>query len=138
MGYVRPLVENVSPIYAVFYLTYIVVVVFAIIRIITALFLKDTLAQAASDAETQIIEAKKKRIVFEDKLLELFEHLDTSGDGCVSVHEFSQVFEDPDVQAWCALLDIQIAEVHALFDLIDDGDGTITYSEFVNSMSRLK
>merc|ERR1712087_451152 len=48
-NYVRPLVEKVSPWYAVFYLVYVVCVVFALIRIITALFLKSTLSVAAED-----------------------------------------------------------------------------------------
>jgi len=38
---VRPIVERVNAWYAVLFLTYITLVVFAVIRIVTALFLKD-------------------------------------------------------------------------------------------------
>ena len=38
---VRPIVEQVNAWYAILFLTYITLVVFAVIRIVTALFLKD-------------------------------------------------------------------------------------------------
>merc|ERR1712151_39426 len=127
-----------GPNYAILYLTYITLVVFAIIRIITALFLKDTLATAANDMELQLDDHRRKRLRLEDKLLELFEHADESGDGRVSLEEFEKVFKDSNVKAWCSLIDIEIREIHDLFDLLDDGDGIITYHEFVNNMARLK
>eukprot|EP00930_Biecheleria_cincta_P000550 TRINITY_DN10121_c0_g1_i2.p1 TRINITY_DN10121_c0_g1~~TRINITY_DN10121_c0_g1_i2.p1 ORF type:complete len:554 (-),score=65.44 TRINITY_DN10121_c0_g1_i2:370-2031(-) len=58
-GYVRPVVERVSPWYALLFLAYVTFVVFAMIRIITALFIKETLACAARDAEIALEEKKK-------------------------------------------------------------------------------
>jgi hypothetical protein len=52
--YFRPLIEKISPWYVVFAVTYITFVVFAIIRVITAIFLKQTLQVASSDAEAQV------------------------------------------------------------------------------------
>lgn len=50
-AYARTLVEDVSGWYALFFAVYIGGVVFAMFRIITALFLKDTLTVASSDME---------------------------------------------------------------------------------------
>merc|ERR1712226_934086 len=49
--YFRPLIEDVSGWYLSFVFTYISFVVFAIMRIITAMFLKETLVVASDDAE---------------------------------------------------------------------------------------
>merc|ERR1719401_1578591 len=48
-NYARRVVEEVHWAYAFFYATYVSVVVFAVTRIISALFLKDTLQVAAND-----------------------------------------------------------------------------------------
>merc|ERR1719161_1211395 len=49
----RPIIEEVSPGFAWFFILYVGGVSFAIIRIITALFLRQTLQVAASDEELQ-------------------------------------------------------------------------------------
>lgn len=50
-NYARNLVEDVHWAYAVFFFVYIIAVTFAMFRIITTLFLRDTLALASNDAE---------------------------------------------------------------------------------------
>ena len=47
-NYFRPLVYEVHGAFAIFIIVYVVAVVFAVTRIITALFLKDTLQVAAA------------------------------------------------------------------------------------------
>merc|ERR1711904_478653 len=50
----RVVIFSVSRSYAIFFIGYLTCVSFAMIRVIGALFLKDTLASAASDAEEQM------------------------------------------------------------------------------------
>merc|ERR1719410_1961986 len=59
-NYVRRVIEEVNPVYVIFFVLYITVVFFGVIRIISALFLKETLAQAARDTETMVYERQKK------------------------------------------------------------------------------
>merc|ERR1719199_1117268 len=59
-NYFRPLIEKVNGWYAVFAVVYITIVVFAVIRIITALFLKKTLSVANNDADMQVAEQRAK------------------------------------------------------------------------------
>ena len=58
-NYVSPVVMDASPWFAAFFIVYITFVVFFLIRIISALFLKETLAHAAQDAG----EEEKLRLV---------------------------------------------------------------------------
>ena len=43
---VRPILEKVSHAYVIFYFLYVTIIVFAVIRVISAIFLKDTLDEA--------------------------------------------------------------------------------------------
>merc|ERR1712046_405026 len=52
--------------------------------------------------------------------------------------EFERVMSQTDVQHYLSSLDLEIHEYQLLFDLLDDGDGVITYDEFIEGLSRLK
>jgi len=135
---VRPLVEDVGPGYAVFFLFYICGVVFAIIRIISAMFLKDTLAEAAKDERWAVQQREEDKMRTARKIKELFTHADSSGDGSVSAEEFREIFKDSKTRTWCELMDLDVSDVDGLFHLLDDGDGVLRYNEFVDGMLRMK
>merc|ERR1712032_688366 len=48
------------------------------------------------------------------------------------------MLQNRSVKAWFAVLDLEVHEVMSLFDLLDDGDGRITYAEFMKGVMRLK
>ena len=54
-------------------------VVFAAIRIVTALFLKETLSTAANDAELVIEDSRRTAVQYQKKLEELFRLVDDDG-----------------------------------------------------------
>merc|ERR550534_517839 len=58
--WVSPVVAEVSTAYTFIFALYVTVFVFAVTRIITALFLKDTLARAAEDTEMMLRETARK------------------------------------------------------------------------------
>jgi len=136
--YARRLVEEVSGWYAIFWIFYIWVVVFAIIRIITAIFLKETLQVAASDAEMMVNEQMKAKQHYVKKLSTVFNALDTSGDGRLSEPEFKTIMSHPKVKSWLQILELEVHDAEGLFHLLDDGDGEITYDEFLQGVMRLK
>lgn len=79
---------QVSSWYALPFLAYITLVVFAVIRIVTALFLKETLASAAQDADMQMDELRGNARDYQRKLEELFLAADADGNGTLSATEF--------------------------------------------------
>merc|ERR1712113_111085 len=81
---------------------------------------------------------KAKQVKFEETILELFTVADVSGDGNLTYEEFSAVFEDGTVVALLHTLDIGVKDIEALFDMIDNGDGLISYDEFIQGMRHLK
>merc|ERR550514_249253 len=56
----RLLIFNVSEWYVLFFVPYVWTVSFAILRVVSALFIKETLQAAASDPEVALVEKKKK------------------------------------------------------------------------------
>jgi len=137
-NYVRTLVEDVSPFYAGFFAVYISAVVFATIRIITAIFLKETLQVAANDTDMMIEERMREKAEYGQKLEELFKEADQSGDGTISRDEFEVLLDNPRVKTYMGILGLDIHETSSLFRLLDDGDGAITYEEFVSGVLRMK
>lgn len=136
--YFRPLIEQVSGYYSIFAVVYISIVVFAVIRIITAIFLKQTLQVAGNDADMVVIEQKAKMQQCIEKLAACFEAIDTTGEGLIYFDQFKAIINNADVKAWLQTLDMHVHDVEALFHLLDDGDGAITYDEFLPGMLRLK
>jgi len=136
--YARPVVEQVHWSYAVFFAFYVSVVVFAVTRIITALFLKDTLQIAANDADMMVQEQMASKQRYTEKLRDLFELADASGNGSITLEEFEAVCRIPEVHTYFHLLELEIGEVQALFNMLDDGDGAVSYDEFMRGIIRLK
>lgn len=136
--YFRPLIENISGWYVLFSVLYITLVVFAIIRIITALFLKETLTIAGNDAEMMVNEQMKKTKAYVGKLQKVFEAVDVAKAGKLTLQEFEMVVSIPKVKTWLQVLDLDFHDAQALFRLLDDGDGEVTYDEFLQGVMRLK
>jgi len=131
-------VEEVSSSFAVFFFVYIIVVVFAMFRIITALFLRDTLAFASRDAEAAVQEKIKQKESYASKLLDFFEAADTSKDGFLTLAEFQTILEEDGVKTWMSIMEVDVHDTEHLFNILDSGDGLVSPEEFVQGILRLK
>jgi len=137
-NFARPLIEQVSPFYGVFFAVYVAAVVFAIVHIIKALFLKETLRIAAHDHEMMVKEEMRRKDTYADQLRQVFNNADASGDGMVSRTEFEVILLDEKFLSCLEQLGLHVQEVTGLFDILDDGDGNISFEEFVGGVMRLK
>jgi len=136
--YARPVLETVDHAYVLFYLFYITLIVFAVIRVISAVFLSQTLEAANSDAEMMVQDRLQKKAAFVAKLEGVFQAMDESGDGILSEAEMSDVLEDKVVQAYLESLEVAVPESKALFRLLANGDGDVTYEDFIEGILRCK
>jgi len=135
---VRPVLEKVSPWYGILFLPYIALVVFAVIRVVTALFIKETLASAANDAEMVIEESRRMAIEYQERLEELFRLVDNDGDGSLSPEEFVQAMELPSVQQYLKFLEVTVRDCRPLFEILAQGDGQITIADFCKGLMSIK
>ena len=105
---VRPVLDNVSKLYVLFFGAYIIVVVFALVRVITAIFLRDTLEAAQSDAEFMVVESLRKRARYVQKLEGIFKAIDKTGKGMVTEARLNDMLSDPTVKAHFQSIDVDV------------------------------
>jgi len=138
---VRPILDKVSHAFVIFYLLYINVIVFAVIRVISAIFLKDTLDEANNDAQHLVLDRMRKRAVYVERLEAVFhaiiEH-DGQDKNVLTEKRLVEILADPKVKAYFSTLEIDVQESAALFNLLDNGDGMVTLEEFINGIMRCK
>mmetsp|Transcript_89007 Transcript_89007/g.223958 ORF Transcript_89007/g.223958 Transcript_89007/m.223958 type:complete len:533 (+) Transcript_89007:92-1690(+) len=137
-GYADTLVEDVSNLYALFFFVYIISVVFALFRIITALFLKDTMALAAKDAEVAIQQKLEQKEQLAKNLLDFFEAADSSGDGVLTAEEFNEILSNPKIKTWLSMMDLSLHETEELFTILADGDGLVSFDEFTKGVLTMR
>eukprot|EP00435_Cladocopium_sp_Y103_P075155 s46_g54.t1 len=133
----RPVLDKVSHFFSMIWVCYITIIVFALIRVITAIFLKDTLDAAHNDAELQIRNNLQMRQKYVTKLEDMFNAID-DGDGMITEEKLDTILANPKVRAYFQTLDLDVYESTALFRLLDDGDGEVTLDEFINGILRCK
>lgn len=132
------LVSEVSWWYAIYFSCYVFLVVFALMRVVTSLFLKETLQAAANDSDMMMQERLKETKELAQKLEVTFSKFDVSGDGTITRQEFYRSVRAPHVRDCLAQLGLSCVDFKALFELLDDGDGVVSYQEFSNNVVRLK
>lgn len=135
----RNLIRDVSEWYCIFWIAYQVVIGFAVMRVIGALFLNETIRAANSDGEAEVLRKMKEKEAFSQKVYQFFTAADASGDGRLSYEELEAALQEPGVEAWLKALELEIHEAYTLFNLLDDDrDGEVSYEEFLHSALRLK
>ena len=123
----RPVLNKVSHLYSIFFVVYVTIIVFALIRVISAIFLKDkplqsererereredgergrgatwewkdTLDAAQNDAEHMVVEKMRKKAEYVRKLEHLFQAIDSSGNGLITESRLTQILSNPKVAA---------------------------------------
>lgn len=134
----RPLIEEVAWGWAIFFILYVSCVCFAVINVVGAIFLRETLQSAANDQNESIADKLQEKIQYTNRLKEFFDQADSSGDGMVSWPEFAAVLQDPRVTALLSVLEVDFDEAEEFFNLLDDGDGKISVPEFLSGVLRIK
>eukprot|EP00438_Fugacium_kawagutii_P031324 Skav215348 [mRNA] locus=scaffold1391:406314:411966:- [translate_table: standard] len=135
---IRPVTAKVSGWYAVPFLLYIALVVFAVIKIVTALFLKETLHSAANDADMMLEDSERVSKSYQNKIEGLFRLADNDGDGLLTLQEFMETMNLQSVQHYLKILDVTVTDSRILFEILDDGDGLVTITEFCQGISKLR
>jgi hypothetical protein len=119
-------------------LAFITFSVFAVINIVTAVFLDTALSQGNKDRDLVIHEEMDKKSDYVKELIDLFDELGTMEDGTISMEDFERYLEDEQVAAFFTALRLTINDVGSMFKLLDsDASGTVDLSEFVEGCYRL-
>eukprot|EP00929_Paragymnodinium_shiwhaense_P094806 TRINITY_DN55611_c0_g1_i1.p1 TRINITY_DN55611_c0_g1~~TRINITY_DN55611_c0_g1_i1.p1 ORF type:complete len:640 (-),score=119.40 TRINITY_DN55611_c0_g1_i1:85-2004(-) len=134
----RTMHETVSEWFLPLVLSYRCVVSFALIKVISAIFLCETLKAAQSNDEVMIMQRERAMSKHVRKISQLFKEADESGDGQLSLEEFQGIMGDERVRIWLAAQELEVEDVRLVFDMVDDGKGMLTAEELVRGFARLK
>jgi len=131
------MILEISGYWANFWVLYVVFINFAVMRLIGALFLKQTLASAESDDDKMTMIKLKQKRAFAHEIRQVFVEGDTSGDGLISPEEFKDMLRDPRIGKSFTRLGLEVAEVATLFQLLAADDGSADYEEFLEGALKL-
>merc|ERR1712137_458661 len=134
----RFLMNDISEWFCLFALVHKLAIGFAVIRIISGVFLHETFKAAATDDDLMLMQKKRLMQKHARKMRRFMQKADVSGDGDLSREEFKGVLKSEDVRAWLAAQEIDAGDADLLFSLLDTGDETLTADELVVGVTRLK
>jgi len=131
-------VESISEWFSLFFLVYRCVLGFAVLNVVNAVFVQQTMKTASSDEDLAFKQKEKDIAQYMRKVKRLFQTMDASGDGAINLEEFSKLVKSPKLKFWMSQLELEYHDLLSLFEFLDNGDGEITLMEFVEGASRLK
>eukprot|EP00746_Dinoflagellata_sp_MGD_P141637 gnl/MRDRNA2_/MRDRNA2_74716_c0_seq1.p1 gnl/MRDRNA2_/MRDRNA2_74716_c0~~gnl/MRDRNA2_/MRDRNA2_74716_c0_seq1.p1 ORF type:complete len:374 (+),score=51.21 gnl/MRDRNA2_/MRDRNA2_74716_c0_seq1:2-1123(+) len=134
----RLIIYRVNGAYAIFFFLYVAGITFAIVTVIRAIFLKETLASANSDSDIVVAELAHEKGKMVKRLRNVFNTLDQDGSGDISMQELKGMLKNPDLVHLFHTLELNTDQAEGFFELIDDGDGRLSFEEFLTGILRFK
>jgi len=135
----RFLQNHVSEWYMPLFVVYRAVVGFAVLKVITGIFLYETFKVSQSDDNIMILQRQREVQKHAKKMRLLMAEVDHSGDGHITLEEFKHMVHVPDIKHWLQAQDIHVRDAELVFALVDDSaDGQITVEELVAGFAKLK
>ncbi|CAE8645419.1 unnamed protein product, partial [Polarella glacialis] len=130
----RILVDNVSEWFGLWFIVYRC---FAVLNVVNACFVQQTMYVAQQDTEYMIEMKVKAKNAYASKLNILFQELDASGDGVVSWEEFAILLTDDRLRSYLSAMEIEASDLQGLFDVLGDGSGNISVDDFIVGAKRV-
>mmetsp|Transcript_15553 Transcript_15553/g.32934 ORF Transcript_15553/g.32934 Transcript_15553/m.32934 type:complete len:548 (-) Transcript_15553:231-1874(-) len=134
----RVLTENITEWYGVLFIVYRCVVGFAMLAVITGVFMQQTFKTAATSFDLMIIEKARQKREHLQMMNRFLKIADGSNDGVISWPEFSKLLQDDAIKLWLQAMGLEVSDGLSLFQLLSKGDGKITSQELVEGVASLK
>jgi hypothetical protein len=124
-----PLSEHISPVMAMVYSAYVAFTVFAMMNVITGVFVESALASDAEEKDAHMV----------SQLLSFLSKENLTEPGKLTIDEFLDRLTDPAMNLYFKSVDLDPSEALGLFRLMDtDENGHVEAEEFVLGCLRLR
>merc|ERR1719362_1834717 len=125
--------------YAILFLVFVTFTVFAVLNIVTGVFVESALQANNHSRQVVIKEELDAKKEFLKALRDLFNEMDNNGDGAISAAEFDKRLRNEEVIAYFKALKLDVSDSRRLFSLLDkDGTGTVDIMEFLQGCYQLQ
>jgi len=122
-------------VWVLFFQVYVAFCIFAVLNVMTGVFCHSAIQSAQSDHENRL----DSRHEFRKHVSRIFERMDQSGDGKLTLAEFEMMFENEGMQAFLESAEINASDAWTLFASLDvDGDNVIDVDEFTQRCMSLR
>lgn len=131
--------RKVGLLYEVTFPLYVGFVTFAVLNILTGIFVDAAQQFSSMDRELVVELQVDKEEEYVKGLLNLFVEADTDKSGTLTWDEFMRHFEDPEVRAYLKGMDLNVTSAKKIFNLIDsEGKGEIAIQPFLETCLQLR
>jgi len=135
----QPLEEQIHFLFALFFCMYIAFTVFAVLNVVTGVFVDQAMIMSRQDHELVIDEELSREGSDINEFIRMFHEADADGNGNVSWDEFQSHIEDERVKAYFKVLDLHVDQAEELFVLLDPAKtGEVSIDDFVKGCVRMK
>lgn len=134
------LVNNVGELWGCFFIAWRCVVGFAVIQVISSVFIQHTFKTAARDEDIMIQEKKRAAEVTMQHLDSLFTKLDEANNGFFTMQDLEEALADPRVRHWFAAIETDVSDLPDFFRMVDkeSGDGKVHKEEFMKMLRQMR
>jgi len=124
--------------YQSLFLFFVTFAVFAVVNVVTGVFVDTAIEKNQSDKELAVQEEMRNKRLRMNWIRDVFGELDTDGDGTVTQEEFESQLNQEAVIAYFNTLKLDVSDAKTLFRLLDsDGSSGVNIDEFVSGCYRL-
>jgi len=133
------ILTDFNELFMIFGLCHQLIFGFAVIQVISGVFLNETFKVASLDDSIMLNEVRRAAKAESAKLTEFFQKADKDGSGQVDLEEFRTVLDNEQVVEWLSAMGLDLGDIDKVFGMLDtDGDGQISCQELVEGASMLK
>lgn len=134
----RLLVEHVSEWFSIFYIGYRCLFLFAVLKVIAAVFITETNRVLEHDDELTIIKANREMYLFERSFERFLTKADINKDGKLNWKELEELLKDEQMLKMLPTIGFDSHDVMKLFWLSEDDEGEVTTADFFSKLCKLK
>jgi hypothetical protein len=137
----RFMIEEMSGAFVVFWVPYVTLVAFCIVKIAGAMFIKETLSQANKEAAEESEEAMTgDKGMSTAHLQQILRKYDTTKDGVLSQEDFYAALDDEEVRTWLGEFEVDPVRLAGVFELLNSHqeESSINLEEFFANCFSLK
>merc|ERR1719337_316478 len=121
------------------YLIFILFCLFAVVNIVTGVFVESALQSNIKDRDIIVHEELQNKKMYLQSMESIFEEMDEDGKGTISLLEFEDKLKDERVIAYFNVLKLDVSDAKSLFQLLDyDGSDEVGIEEFLEGCYKLQ